>query len=293
MFLKLIYAICSQLNEIDVTAAGHTHPREELRAQILLEQLPFLSTLPKAVLMKLLKAIFSPKTYGAGAGPVYDCLTGTTDMREGFASWDDLNMSAALRNQLVHLPVSLGHTELKRTAGLLSKAFDSCFPHLKKANEWALKEWRETPWQERSIGGDLMMSPFRFDGIEDEDVAAAENPEQYSASGWRVRTTYTHPILKKDKGVSTSVDPGSVDEAGTSTLAGRLHRKDARHRGETVLLFSERAKYSGDMVSIHDAGCPHIGEMDTYFEADSQALINQHPEICKKIGFTTRSRICN
>ena len=295
MLIKLILGIAQNLAEIDVTAPGWIHPRDLLRNFILEVGVPFLSKLPKPVLLAILKAIFSPKTYGSGAGPVFDALVGQPGLRDGFTSSEDLiAMPAELRNQLCHGDPSIHsvYPKVKKMANLLSDAFNNCFPHLSKANADALELWKATPWQDRSIGGDLMMSPFRFK-VDDANVEEAESPSDSKSGAWRVKSSYISPVTGESTNVSCTVDKGSCDTAGTSMLGRSLHRTDAEHRSLTVLHYKEMAVHGGDMYGIHDAGGCAIGEALTYIKADSQALIDMFPDACKKIGFTTSSRICN
>lgn len=286
MLAKMEFDIVEFLNEIDVTAKGWQHPREVLYLLILLQQMPFLTELPKAVLLKILKKIFSPKTYGSGAGPVFDVLVGTDSLRDGFSSWDSVDMAEDLAAQFKHLPVELGYHQLKLAAKSLSDAFNDAFPYLVDANTDALETFKQQHWMNRTIGGGIMMSPFR--GVSDDDISAIENPDYHiGKSSVIVEATYSHPILRREKKVKTTCDRLKMDTQGTSALGRKLHRIDGKHRATTVLNFK------GDCYTIHDAGAPGMGDVVSYLNADSQALIDMYPATCNRIGFTTKSRICN
>jgi len=289
--INLVYGTVRKLNEIDVVAVGYIHPREELYAQILVEQLPILSSAPKVAVIAILRAIFSPKTYGSGAGPVYDVLAGMKGMRDGFSSTEELiDMPRFLRNKLVHLHPAQAHQSLKSLSKMLSEAFNTAFPHIAKANRRSINRWKELRWQDRSIGKGLYMSPFRISDDADGDISSTENPETTSVSDWRVRASYTHPVLKTLKDVSCSVDVGKMDTKGTSHEGRKIHRIDAEHRSRCALHCRDRGV---SIYSIHDAAAPGIGMISQYLDCDSQALIDMFPKQCKKIGFTTSSRICN
>jgi len=295
MLIKMILDLVQELSEVDVTHEDWDHPRTQLLNLIRELGLPFLSKLPKAILLKILKAIFSPKTYGAGAGPVFDALVGQEGLRKGFSSLEDLNgMPAALRNAMTHGCSSyhLVHPRVKTAAKQLSEAFNKCFPHLKEANKSALKEWENTPWDQRFIGGDLLMSPFRFSDSDDSDVKGHEVPSTGNGK-WKVHSTYVNPVTKLETPVSCQTDWPTLTTAGTALLGRRLHRWDAIHRCQTVLNYKDMSVHGGNMYGIHDAGGAAIGDAPTYVRADSQALIDLFPDTCKRIGFTAESRICN
>ena len=294
-FIELMTGEDLSLALIDVLNEAYQHPRKVLLAFIRELGLPFLASLPPSVMLLILKKIFSPKTYGSGAGPVFDALVGQHGLREGFTSLDDLSeMPAALRNALLHGEPHhlLVYTKVKKMSQQLSEAFNDCFPTLSKANRDALKEWDATPWDQRFIGGDLLMSPYRFKSSDDSNVEQHETGSSKKGN-WKVHTSYISHVTGKETNGSCRVDRAELSDAGTALLARRLHMKDAEHRCGTVLTFKDMSVHGGNMYGIHDAGgCP-VGDALTYVKADSQALIDLFPDACKKIGFTTESRICN
>jgi len=288
LIIKILMGVVQCISDINVRDKNWIHPRLIWLSTIVAEKIPNFSVQDQALVLSLLKAMFSPKSYGAGAWPLFDVLVGVEGKRNGFKDFKEVRLHP-ICNHLKDGTPEDAYKAVVTLAKTLSKSFAKAFPDITRFINKQLKWWKDTPWNERWLGEGVLMSPYKDDmGPEPELGGSIEDREKPR----KVVLAYHCDIVDRERELTCMVDPIRVDDRGTSTPGRKAHDEDKTQNALNVLVSSGEIKAPGDTVprdhdilTLHDASGVRSGEATEVLECDSLAFAMTYPKVTRQVGW--------